>query len=91
MNFYTTESWDRMSKFYDKSWPGYHCKRVSPFMVKVSDLNSKDKVLEIGAGTGALTSYVCQMYQGINITATDVSPDMCKILQSVKKIIELIL
>lgn len=89
MDMSKSETWDRMSKFYDNSWAGFQCNKVVPKIVELAKITENDKVLEIGAGTGSLTSYLCKNFNGLDLTATDLSNDMCKVLEKVIFKIEL--
>ena len=76
------------AKYYELIHPEiynrYEQKRVSSALKKVDKLVSDDgggtkRVLDVGAGTGNLTGKLLSM--GYNVTATDISAEMCEILE----------
>ena len=56
-------------------------KRITVKLNKIDKqiTNNQMNALDVGAGTGNLTGKLLQM--GYNVTATDISPEMCAILQ----------
>jgi ubiquinone/menaquinone biosynthesis C-methylase UbiE len=73
------------AKYYEPLHPEVYSKqeqkRVTAKLITIDRqiTNNQRNALDVGAGTGNLTGKLLQM--GYNVTATDISPEMCQILK----------
>jgi len=73
------------AKYYEALHPEVYSKkeqkRIAAKLAAISHQisNNQKKALDVGAGTGNLTGKLLMM--GYTVTATDISPDMCRILK----------
>lgn len=76
--------WDKVATWYN-GWVGkdgseYHRNLAIPAILELLNLQSNQKLLDIGCGTGVLAPYVAEM--GADYTGIDISP---KLIQTAKR------
>lgn len=54
--------------------------------IAIQKLKPKDKVLEVGTGSGAIAIAIAKFVNGTNVTATDINPEAIKVAKSNAKI-----
>ena len=75
---YFSEVFDQISSDYDKHRPGYPTELID-CACKIADLESGDKVLEIGCGSGQLTRSLVE--RGYHVTALEPGENLISLAQ----------
>lgn len=70
-----TKKYDHLARFYDWWWKTYTNHTV-PRALSIAELHGKERVCDIGCGTGALEILLQEQHPSIRIDACDVSPGM---------------
>jgi ubiquinone/menaquinone biosynthesis C-methylase UbiE len=84
----TTEFWNGVANEYDGSFFSVFTNKYAHEMIEMSSIlshsmnNDMINVLDVGAGTGAVCNMIAKkLLSHVNVTATDLSPDMMKQLE----------